>query len=305
MAHDRTADQEQPRETDRPQEVPPQQDDLDARLEHLPAGHPSSPYRDDGSRRPSPPDLAEHDFSLPGDAPDLPPTDRARTAPDGSWHWKAHDLSPAQSRAGDQGLARCHEREGRDAEGNYGEHGLTPAMRHIEAQLEHGHLAPNTEQFALKEPDRYKEKLAKLIARFPGESPEDLTRLIHDGVRYTFVSTTEAYLSNLGDVSRRLQEGGFELMARINNWGEEEYKGMNMRWRDSDSDLISRFKFTPTRAWAPKSRHTKRMRELMTSEHPSRRLRACERIRSTSAHRSQSHMAGRTFLNTAGKINDG
>ena len=60
-------------------------------------------------------------------------------------------------------------------------------MRRIEAQLDHGHLAENTEKFALKESDRYKEKLAKLITRFPGESPDDLTKQIHDGIRYTFV----------------------------------------------------------------------------------------------------------------------
>ena len=73
-------------------------------------------------------------------------------------------------------------------------------MRRIEAQLDHGQVAPNTEEFALKEPDRYKEKLAKLITRFPGEAPEDLTKQIHDGVRYTFVSTTEVHVSNFWDV---------------------------------------------------------------------------------------------------------
>jgi hypothetical protein len=111
-------------------------------------------------------------------------------------------------------------------------------MRRIEAQLDHGHLAPNTEEFALKEPDRYKEKLAKLISRFPGESPETLTKQIHDGVRYTFVSSTEAYISNFWDVSRRLEGDSFELLVRTNTWDNEEYKGVNTRWHDSESDLI-------------------------------------------------------------------
>jgi hypothetical protein len=218
-------------------------DDLQARLERLPTNHPSSPFRDDGTRKPPPPDLSEYELPLPDDLdspadPDLPAADQARTAPDGSWDWKASHLTPEQNRAADRGLARCREAEGRDAEGNYGDHGLTPAMRRVEAQLDHGHLAPNTEQFALKGSDRYKEKLAKLITRFPGEPPEDLTRQIHDGVRYTFVSATETYVSNLWDVSWRLQDCGFELTARINNWGNEEYKGTNMRWRDTESDLI-------------------------------------------------------------------
>ncbi len=54
--------------------------------------------------------------------------------------------------------------------GNYGEQGLTPAMRRIEAQLEHGHLVEDTEKFALKDPDRFKEKLAELIADNPDKS---------------------------------------------------------------------------------------------------------------------------------------
>ncbi len=37
-------------------------------------------------------------------------------------------------------------------------------MRRIEAVLEHGQLVPDTEKFALKSPDRFKEKLASLIA---------------------------------------------------------------------------------------------------------------------------------------------
>jgi hypothetical protein len=236
-------DQSRPREADVSRETRVHPDELQARLERLPINHPSSRFRDDGTRKPPPPDLSEYELPLPDDPdspadPDLPPADQARTNPDGSWDWKAYHLTPEQNRAADRGLAHCREAEGRDAEGNYGDHGLTPAMRRIEAQLEHGHLAPNTEQFALKEPDRYKEKLAKLIIRFPRESPEDLVKEIHDGVRYTFVSTTETCVSNFWDVSGRLQDSGFELTARINKWGNEEYKGVNMRWRDAESDLV-------------------------------------------------------------------
>jgi hypothetical protein len=237
VAQDRATDQWQTQQADLPQDTQPEQADLPARLERLPVGHPSSPYRDDGARKPSPPDLAKYELPLPDDS-ELPEADQARTAPDGSWDWKSHHLTPAESRAGDQGIAHCRGREGRDADGEYADRGLTPAMRRIEAQLDHGHLAANTEQFALKEPDRYKEKLAKLIARFPGESPEDLAMKIHDGVRYTFVSTTETYVSTFWDVSRNLRESGFELMVRTNTWGNDEYKGVNTRWRDSDSSLI-------------------------------------------------------------------
>ncbi len=96
-----------------------------------------------------------------------PPRTQPRIGPDGSWDWKGRHLTPEQSRLADQALAKCRDAEGRDADGNYGDHGLTPAMRRIEAQLDHGHLVEDTEKFALKDPDRFKEKLAKLIHPAP------------------------------------------------------------------------------------------------------------------------------------------
>jgi hypothetical protein len=45
--------------------------DLPARLERLPLNHPSSPYRDDGSHKPPPPDLTKYELPLPDDDPDF------------------------------------------------------------------------------------------------------------------------------------------------------------------------------------------------------------------------------------------
>jgi len=232
-------------EVDAPLEAEVPHTDLHGRLERLPAGHPSSSYRGDGSRMPSPPDLTGRELPLPDELPSgtaqpdlhLPTDDAARIDPDGSWHWKGRELTPERSRIADRALAKCREAEGRDVDGNYGDRGLTPAMRRIEAQLDHGHLAENTEQNALKQPDRFKEKLAKLVIRYPGESTEALAAEIHDGVRYTFVSSTEHYIENFWNTSTRLQETGFELLFRENNWRNDEYKGVNTRWRDPDSGL--------------------------------------------------------------------
>ena len=142
----RVSGDSRPRAADDPHEVRVRPDDLQARLERLPINHPSSPYRDDGSRKPPPPDLSEYELPLPDDPdspadPDLPAADQARTNPDGSWDWKGYTLTPEQSRAWPTRVSpSCREAEGRDVEGNYGDHGLTPAMRRIEAQLEHGQL---------------------------------------------------------------------------------------------------------------------------------------------------------------------
>ena len=154
MAQDRTEDQRELREADRPPEVQPPQADLAARLERLPIGHPSSRYRDDGSRKPPSPDLSKYELPLPDEPsslaqPDSSSEDRACIRSDGSWSWKDCHLTPEESRAADLGLAKRHNAEGRDDAGSYGEHRLTPAMRRVEAQLDCGALVKDTEKYAL------------------------------------------------------------------------------------------------------------------------------------------------------------
>jgi hypothetical protein len=58
-------------------------------------------------------------------------------------------------------------------------------MRRIETELDHGHLIEDTEKFALKDPDRFKEKFARLIEGYPGAEPSGLAASIADGIRYT------------------------------------------------------------------------------------------------------------------------
>ena len=234
-------------------------EDLQARLECLPTNHPSSPFRDDGTRKPPPPDLAKYELPLPDESdspadPDLSATDQARTNPDGSWDWKGHHLTPEQSLAADRGLTHCRKAEGRDADGNYGEYGLTPAMRRIEVQLDHGNLVANTEQFALKDPDRYREKLAERIAFQPDESVDNLVSRIHDGIRYTFEYGDDRYTEGVYGTESNLKEHGFDLILRRPRWDGEEYKGINSQWRDSDSGLTFEIQFHTHASWEAKQR---------------------------------------------------
>jgi hypothetical protein len=182
--------------------------------------------------------------------------DRPRSGPDGSWEWKTCALTPDQSELADQGLEGCREVEGRDQSGSYGKRGLTPAMRGIEAQLDHSELAPDTEKFALKSADRLKEKFAKLIQRHPGENPEKLLNQIHDAIRYTFLSDTADYVTGVWEATDNLQSQGYELIVRINNWGDAEYKGVNTRWRDHESGLLFEVQFhTPESRDAKQQTH--------------------------------------------------
>ena len=108
----RIPDQARPHAADNPHDSQVRPDDLQARLERLPLNHPSSPYRDDGSRKPPPPDLTKYELPLPdepGSPADPELAEQPSTAPDGSWDWKGRHLTPTESRAADKGFAHCRE----------------------------------------------------------------------------------------------------------------------------------------------------------------------------------------------------
>ena len=290
MAQDRTAEQREPREADRPPEVQPPQADLAARLERLPVGHPSSPYRDDGSRKPPPLDLSKYELPLPDEddfaaEPDAPAEEQAFVRPDGSWSWKDCHLTPEESRAADLGLAERHDAEGRDADGNYGDRGLTPAMRRVEAQLDCGALVEGTERYALKEPDRFKEKLFELIRDEPDKSVEQHVDEIHDGIRYTFVSDGDDYVRTVNQATDILKASGFELGVRKNEWSNDEYKGVNTRWRDHESGCRFEIQFHTHESWQVKQATHNAYSQIHDTRTPTderERLRAYQREISSS-----------------------
>src|SRR5215468_2303701 len=83
----REPDPVRPREPDpvRPREPDPVITELRERLERLPPAHPSSPYNDDGSRKPPPPDLSVYELPIPGDPdyqPEVPRVSKADHARD-------------------------------------------------------------------------------------------------------------------------------------------------------------------------------------------------------------------------------
>ena len=279
-------DQASPREPDpvRPREPDPVIAELRERLERLPPAHPSSPYNDDGSRKPPPPDLSVYELPIPGDPdyhPDTPgasEVDHARgvnrddvpnretPAADGGPDRKLPptdqdglgDLDSQEpderrlSQITDQVVVECRAAEGRDADGNYGEGGLSPAMRRIEAQAEHGKLVPETEKYALKGHDRFIEKLTEMVDSEPDKPAEELAKEIHDGIRYTFLFEPEDYVVGVRELTSKLEESDFELGVVKNTWGNDEYKGVNTRWFDHESEVRFEVQFHTEESWTVK-----------------------------------------------------
>jgi hypothetical protein len=158
-------------------------------------------------------------------------------------------LTAQQEELADQALSKYRAADGRNMFGGYGESGLTPVMRRVEANLPHGRLAPDSEQFTLKTPERYKEKLARMIARSPGVPAEELAAEIYDAARFTFVFEPQDYTDGTWLVHRRLKAQGFELEARRNRWDNPEYKGIRTRWRDPAHDLAFEVQFHTPASW--------------------------------------------------------
>ncbi len=222
-------------------------DDRVAEHDHFPAAERSAEARD---REECYRDLRAYDQACGrtsiGGRPDGP------RLGDGGWKWKGLELGPEANRVADEGLAVRRAAEGRDAEGSYGEGGLTPAMRRVEAELTHGTLVPDTEKLALKSPDRFKEKLAKMIERYPGQPCSELVSAIHDGIRYTFLFPTGDYTAGVADATQALRDRGYDLRIRKPSWNEGDYRGVNSRWCDADSGVLFEVQFHTPESWDAK-----------------------------------------------------
>jgi YD repeat-containing protein len=127
-------------------------------------------------------------------------------------------------------------------------------MRRIEAQLEHGALVPDTEEFALKQPDRFKLKLAERINLQPGVSADVLASRIHDGIRYTFEYDDQDYMIGTEETEAALSRSGYELISRKPSWDSPDYKGVNSQWRDPDSGLLFEVQFHNHASWSAKQK---------------------------------------------------
>src|SRR5215468_11481206 len=79
-ADDRLADVPPSADPVRQREPDPIVAQLQERMERLPHGHPSSPYNDDGSRKPLLPDLSKYELPIPGDPDYRPEPSRAPEA---------------------------------------------------------------------------------------------------------------------------------------------------------------------------------------------------------------------------------
>jgi hypothetical protein len=232
-------------------------------------GHgPGNGHGDSSRRRESP---AEGD--RPGRAPAEP--DRRDTSDYRVAKPPSADLRELVERT----VATGRTAEGRNVFGSYGSSGLTPMMQRIAAHLPFGGLAPDSEANSLKSSERLSAKLARLLARNPGRTAEELAATIGDVVRYAFAFEAADYVEGTWLVHRRLKSHGFELEIRRNRWESPEYKGIFTQWRDPAHQIPFEVQFHTTASWAVVQRSHEAYVQITDPATPPAeraRLRACQ-----------------------------
>jgi hypothetical protein len=177
-----------------------------------------------------------------------------QTHPDKSWSCgDARKLSPDQNTAVDRGFAGIRE---------IGERDIVPKMLALEVEDPSRRLAGFDHH--VKGADRLKEKIAdRILTR--GQTPDQALAQIPDAVRFTFQYDESRYAAGVRDDVKRLEGQGFVQVERRNTWEDEQYKGINSRWREPESRMLFEVQF-----------HTKASLEAKELTHQ-----AYERIRST------------------------
>jgi hypothetical protein len=189
---------------------------------------------------------------------------------DGSWSGTGNrHLDQHANSAVDRGCDRVRETE---------ETTITPAMRRIEAEDPTRHLVGL--EHRLKGPDRIKEKVAATLEVQPGLSAEQAMMLVKDQVRYTFQYGDSQYSDGVRSDITRLREAGFVLVELRNSWSQDEYKGINSRWREPTTGQLFEVQFhTQISFEAKQLTHPvyEMLRTSTTSDDEARTLRSFQR----------------------------
>ena len=140
-------------------------------------------------------------------------------------------LDAAQNDEIDRGYARIREAA---------ERSIIPGVLSVEAKDSTRRLAGFENRF--KGEDRLKEKVADRI-RSKGRTPEETLTGIPDVVRYTYEYPETTYSAGVQKDLKRLEAKGFNQLECRNTWGDDQYKGINSRWREPGSGVMFEVQF--------------------------------------------------------------
>lgn len=137
----------------------------------------------------------------------------------------------ARPREFDRGYARLRE---------VGELKIIPGILAVEAEDATRRLAGVDHCF--KGEDRLKEKITDRI-RSKGQTPEEALARIPDVVRFTYEYGETSYAAGVERDLQRVEAKGFTQIERRNTWDDNQYKGINSRWREPESGVMFEVQF--------------------------------------------------------------
>jgi hypothetical protein len=114
----------------------------------------------------------------------------------------------------------------------------------------------------------------------PGLMPDDAFRLAKDAIRYSFVYEEAKYTAGVHADCDRIRSAGFEPADRQNSWADDQYKGINGRWREPGSGQLFEVQFHTQDSYdAKQATHAayERIRDPSTPPGEVRQLRAYQR----------------------------
>jgi hypothetical protein len=129
---------------------------------------------------------------------------------------------------------------------------VTPEMHRIEAEDPDRHLVGL--DFRLKGRDRVEEKITRQMDSQPDLTYQDAFASLKDAIRYTFAYPGDRYSDGVKADVDRLKSSGFELTELRNSWTNEEYKGINSRWRAPGGGQLFEVQFHTQESFEAKQR---------------------------------------------------
>jgi hypothetical protein len=101
-----------------------------------------------------------------------------------------------------------------------------------------------------------------------------------DAIRHSFQYTDERYAEGVYVDCAQLEAAGFQRGDRQNTWEDDQYKGINSRWREPESGLLFEVQFHTRASFEAKQethRAYERIRDTSTPAAEVRQLRAYQR----------------------------
>ncbi|KAF8124151.1 hypothetical protein EV363DRAFT_717262 [Boletus edulis] len=148
------------------------------------------------------------------------------------WRERTPRLDAAQNKEVDR--ARMFIRE-------IGEREIVPLLRSIEAEEQGRRLVGFDQRF--KDANRLKHKVADQLRWVPGSTPTQVLAAIPDAVRFTLQYQETEYVEGVWKDMERLRDRGLIPVDLHNAWANDQYKGINARWREPTSGLVFEVQF--------------------------------------------------------------